>query len=356
MTIVNSLQLLTQDNGAIRELKELIKLEVFTNPELERYFTTILNAQDGKKIGWVGEMSNVGWDSEGCNPTYVTPTQEFAEKTWALGNYQVPLQWCYDDFLDTCAKYVLKKGTEIGDLTTTELMTEIIRPALERALEKMYWRIIWFADTAADTIANGGVLTNGTDPTLFTMTDGLWKRLFAVGTGDPTQVTAISANSQSTYATQKSTFLASGYATALVDTMLNDADARIRSLDGAGLFVTDKFAVGLAHDMKVTYHRQLTWDMLTNGIRVTQYDGVPVYSVPIWDRIINEFENSGTAWNLPYRAIFGAPAQLLVGTPADKIVSDLDIFFDRTTRSTHAFVEGRIGTQVGQDDLFQLAY
>lgn len=356
MTIVNALGLLTQDNGAIRELRELIKMEVFTNPDLNRYFTTVLNAQDGKKLGWVGEMSAVGWEGVGCNPTYVDPTQEFAEKEWALGNYQVPLKWCYADFIDTCAKYALNKGTDIADLTTTELMTEIIRPALERALEKMYWRIIWFGDTAADTISAGGVLTNGTDPNLFTICDGLFKQLFAVGTAAPSQVTAISANSQTTYATQKSTFMAAGYATALTDTLLQDADSRIRSLEGAGLFVTDKYAVGLAHDMKVTYHEQLTWDMLTNGVRVTEYDGVPVYSVPIWDALINEFENSGTAWNLPYRAIFGTPRQLLVGTPADKIVSDLDIWYDKTTRSTHAFVEGRIGTLTGQDDLFQLGY
>lgn len=41
---------LTPDNGAIRDLKDLIIAEIFTDPELERFFTLVQNAKNGEKL------------------------------------------------------------------------------------------------------------------------------------------------------------------------------------------------------------------------------------------------------------------------------------------------------------------
>lgn len=41
---------LTPDNGAINDLKDLIIAEMFTDPELERFFTLMQNVQNGKRL------------------------------------------------------------------------------------------------------------------------------------------------------------------------------------------------------------------------------------------------------------------------------------------------------------------
>ena len=61
---------LTPTNGAIQSLKELLAITAFMEEELERFFTFRGNVENGKKLGWIGDMEDVGWAGGGCNPTY----------------------------------------------------------------------------------------------------------------------------------------------------------------------------------------------------------------------------------------------------------------------------------------------
>ena len=36
------------------------------------------------------------------------------------------------------------------------------------------------------------------------------------------------------------------------------------------------------------------------GLDVTEYNGVPIYRVSIWDRFIQKYQNNGTKLNLPH--------------------------------------------------------
>ena len=61
---------LTPSNGAIQDLKELLIMTNFTDEDLERFFTFRANVTKGDKLGWTGEMSDIGWAGSGCGPTY----------------------------------------------------------------------------------------------------------------------------------------------------------------------------------------------------------------------------------------------------------------------------------------------
>lgn len=355
MEVLQSIKNLTKDNGAVRDLRDLLVLTIFQSEEMERFFTFRQNVQNGEKLGWTGEMSDIGWAGAKCNPTYKTPTIAAAEKTWDIGDWSTPLKWCYEDFMKTIAEYALKTGTAIGDLTSTEIMDVIIYPAMERAIKRMFWRFIWFGDKNAKTV-NGGQITTGVDVELFKPCDGLWKQLIAVGTASEGQVTKIEANTQESVALQKSKIKEAGVAIKIFDDILSSADSRIGALDGAGLYVTKSLADALALDLKREYKQILTWDQIWDGIRVTEYNGVPVYEVSIWDQMIQQYQNDGTKLNLPHRAIFGTPKQLFVGSPANQIISDMEIWFNQDERTTKAYSAGRLGTLVGEDNLFQLAY
>lgn len=364
MTILESVKNLTKDNGAVKDLRDLLVLTNFVDEALEQFFTFRQNVQNGEKLGWTGEMEDVGWKGAPCNPTYRTPSIKAAEKTWDIGQWSVPLKWCYEDFMNTIAEYALKTGTDIGDLTSTDIMDVIIYPALDLAIKRMFWRFVWFGDKDAanvkgegddETVAVGNI-TAGMDVELFQPCDGFFKQLFAVGAVNAAQHTTIAANSQTTYALQMSKIKEAGVAIGIFDSMLENADPRISGLDGSGLFVTKSLADALAKDLKREYKLILEWEQIFKGLDVSEYNGVPIYRISIWDRMIQKYQNDGTKLNLPHRAVFGSPKQLFVGSPANQIMSDLEIWFNQDERVTKAYSAGRLGCLIGEDDLFQIAY
>ena len=352
MELLEGIKQLTKDNGAIKSLRDLLVMTNFTDENMEQFFTFRQNIQNGDKLGWTGEMSEVGWAGAPCNPEYRTPTIVAAEKEWEIGDWSMPLKWCYEEFMNTMAEYALKTGTDIHDLTGTEIMDVLIYPALDKAIKRMYWRFIWFGDKNTTE----GDITTGMDVELFKPNDGLFKQLFAIGAANANQRITIEANQESTMAAQMRAIKQPGVAISIFDSLLEDADPRIASLNGASLYVTKSLADALAKDLKREYKEILTWENVFNGIKVTEYEGVKIYSISIWDRMIQRYQNNGVTLNLPHRAVFGSPSQMFVGSPANKIISDLDIWFNKDERVVKAYAAGRLGTLIGEDNLFQLAY
>lgn len=352
MELLEGIKQLTKDNGAIKSLRDLLVMTNFTDENMEQFFTFRQNIQNGDKLGWTGEMSEVGWAGAPCNPEYRTPTIVAAEKEWEIGDWSMPLKWCYEEFMNTMAEYALKTGTDIHDLTGTEIMDVLIYPALDEAIKRMYWRFIWFGDKNTQE----GDITTGMDVELFKPNDGFFKQLFAIGAANANQRITIEANQESTMAAQMRAIKKPGVAISIFDSLLEDADPRIASLNGAGLYVTKSLADALAKDLKREYKEILTWENVFNGIKVTEYEGVKIYSISVWDRMIQRYQNNGVTLNLPHRAVFGSPSQMFVGSPANKIISDLDIWFNKDERVVKAYAAGRLGTLIGEDNLFQLAY
>lgn len=346
---------LTVDNGAIKDLKELLIIEAFQDPALEQFFTLVLNAKNGEKIGWRGNMSDVGWAGADCKPTYKKPKVDFLEKEWEIGDWQVPLELCYKEIENTIAEYCLKTGTQIGDLTGTDYMDVVIYPALKDAMTKMVWRFVWFGDKDAKLSNASGVISTTSDVELFKTCDGLFKRLFSLVTSNAEQKVEIAANNETSTAAQLSKIKESGVAIGIFDSLLENADSRIAGLDGAGIFATKSLCDALTKDMKREYKEILTWEDIFGGLKVTEYNGIPVYSIPVWDRFIKEYQNNGTKLNIPHRAVFTAPSELLVGTPANQIISDLDVWFNKDERTNKIYATGKLGTQLGEDDLIQFA-
>ena len=228
-------------------------------------------------------------------------------------------------------------------------------------MRQMIWRIGWFGDTSAALIANGGVITAGTDVNLFKATDGFWKKLFAIGTAAANQVTPIAANTAQsggaiTSAAQKAAILTPGVATAIFDAMLMDADSRITANSDSVILCMKALADALTYDVKVTYKTIMPWENVFEGVKVAEYGGYKVVAISIWDRIINAYENASTYLNKPYRAVFADPKNLQVGTNANDLISDLDVWFDHKERRNYIYATGKIGTMVLEDALVHLAY
>ena len=340
----------------VTDLKELIPLSIDQDEEFQR-FINLKKVNNGDPVAFLGDMDDVGIQGSGCDPTYQEVGVANSQKRWELGDWQIPIKICYESLQGTIAEYTLKKGTEVGDLTTTEFMTYIIRPALERQMKRMIWRFGWFGDKEAKENGKGGVLTTGAKTELFTTCTGLFKHIFTQCASHAAQLTTIAANNEESYSAQKAAILKEGVATGIMDDLLMDADSRITADPNAVVLMTKSFADALTLDVKKTYKLIMPWEKVFDGVDMVKYDGVTIARVSIWDRMIRAYENTGTKYNKPYRLVYGnTNTQLQVATNADSLISDLDIWFDQKERRNYIYSTGKIGTQILEDDMFQAAY
>jgi len=353
----------TVDNDAIRDLSELMFLSTFNDPDLEVVCTTETGVYDGKKLGYIDSLGDVGKNASGCSPTYENINVTGIEKTWELGDYQIPLKICYEDLENTIAKYSLNTGTDESEIIGTAYWNDIVIPLLTRAMKEMLWRIAWFGDKDANNIADSGLLTAGVNKNLFTMADGFWKRLKAITTTNPHQLTTIAANTTKnldttpkiTYKSQKDAIRGEGVAVGIVDSMLSDADSRIFDKPDHAIFMTNSLFKALRNDVKRLHNLQLELNMVTAGIQLSSYDGHPVVVCDIWDRMIKKYEDNGTSLNCPHRAVVTSASNLFIGTSDKDAIAKTDITFDHVTRLNHIFAASKIGTLVGEDELVQVA-
>lgn len=337
----------------LASIKDAVQ-ETFFKDEDFSSFVNIMKVKNDDPIALIGEMEMVGKAGGGCDPTYEEKGIANSQKRWELGQWEIPIKICYEALKGSIAEYSLKTGTAIGDLTSTDFMT-IYTDALQRAMQQMIWRFGWFGDkSAALAGAGGGKLTAGSDVSMFNVCDGLFKRIFtATATKNHT---TIAANSENTAAAQVSALRKKGAATTLVDTILMDVDARIIDDSDAVLLMTRSLADALTYDIKQTYNLIMPWEKVFDGFDVATYNGVKIARVGIWDRMINAYEKGETTINLPHRAVFCNPKHLMVGTDADALISDLDIWFERTERRNYLYATGKIGTALLEENMIHAAY
>lgn len=336
----------------LASIKDAVQ-ETFYNDEDFSSFVNIQKVKEKDPIALLGEMEMVGKKGGGCDPTYEEKGIANSQKRWEFGQWEIPVKICYEAIKGTIGEYSLKTGTAIGDLTSTDFMT-IFADALQRAIEQMIWRFGWLGDKEAALAGEGGgKLTAGLDVSNFNVCDGLFKRIF---TATATKHTAIAANSETTAALQISALRKSGAATTLVDTILMDADTRIVDDSDAVLLMTRSLADALTYDLKKTYHDIMPWEKLFDGFEVATYNGVKIARVGIWDRMIKAYEKGETTINLPHRAVFCNPKHLMIGTDADNLISDLDIWFDQKERRNYLYATGKIGTALLEEDMIYAAY
>lgn len=336
----------------LASIKDAVQ-ETFYNDEDFSSFVNIQKVKEKDPIALLGEMEMVGKKGGGCDPTYEEKGIANSQKRWEFGQWEIPVKICYEAIKGTIGEYSLKTGTAIGDLTSTDFMT-IFADALQRAMEQMIWRFGWLGDKEVALAGEGGgKLTAGLDVSNFNVCDGLFKRIF---TATATKHTAIAANSETTAALQISALRKSGAATTLVDTILMDADTRIVDDSDAVLLMTRSLADALTYDLKKTYHDIMPWEKLFDGFEVATYNGVKIARVGIWDRMIKAYEKGETTINLPHRAVFCNPKHLMIGTDADNLISDLDIWFDQKERRNYLYATGKIGTALLEEDMIYAAY
>lgn len=295
-----------------------------------REVLTIDRVRSGEPLAVIGEMDAVGNKSTGCCPEYKQIGIGNSVKRWNLGEWQIPLEICYADLEGTIAEYALKAGTEIGNLEGTDFLA-IYLELLQTQMRRMIWRLAWFGDTAAETITDGGQLAATTDPTLFTVCDGLFKRIAAGVTGGTIEEVDTTA---------ATTMLEA------IETLLDGAPATINQNGEATLIMPRSYARKLARDIRTQYHDIMPWERVFEGVEVARFDGVKVASVAAFDYMHQTFFDASVN---PLPIVYTIPRNLHLGCDANNPVSDLDIFFDQSCRKQKVYASGRMDTLIGED-------
>lgn len=346
----------TVDNGAITDLRELLFLTVYDDPDIDLTIKNETGVTNGKKLGYIDSMGDVGEARSGCDPQYSKVNVTGIQKEWELGDWEIAKEICYDELENTIAEDSLNTGTDRAYLQDTPYWDQVLMPLLEKAMKEMFWRIVWFGDKDAKNIADSGILKAGINPKLFNMCDGLWKRLQAIIAANPNQHTEIAANAATTYLDQKNGILVPGTAIKIFDTLLADADSRIFDKPGSAIFCTNSMFRALRTDLVERYGKTtMPFENVATGITLSEYDGRTIIALDIWDRLIKKFEDTGTALNCPHRAIVCSPDNLFVGTNDKDKIASLSVHFNDKDRKNYIYAASKIGTLVGEDELVQVA-
>lgn len=319
----------TFNQEELKDWSKVINELTFADPTLNELHDVEQGIKYNEQIVFAGRMGLMGKAVSGCTPNAVSGVT-LTEKTWTPVDEDFRLEHCsadvnaQDKLIRQMARmnpdfYNVIEGSQsqVGNF----LVAKVIDGFNENILRK-----VWFSDTAADTVANAGVLTNGTDKTYFNTFDGLFKQIFTDVTSGDDNYISISKNGEASYSAQA---LASGDAIATLKAMYNAADSRLIDSGQAKFYVTRSLWDGYLNDLESVQNTGAGNTMINeNGQVSLTYRGIEVVKMDIWDRVIKAYEDNGTTLNLPHRAVLSTPSNLRIGTVAQDDFGKVEAFYD----------------------------
>lgn len=336
----------------IREINDLVYDNVVKAPELAAIHTIFPDVVFDKEVGFLTGGGLVGKAGQGCDPTPQDYQIGTRKVVWAPKRWEVFIQECYSDLDNTAAVYAMKNGVAMSDLTDTDYIA-IVAMFLAQSIRDFLFRIVWFGDTAAENVADGGQITNGVDVSYFTLIDGFFKQLTAGVTANAELGVSIAANTQATKALQKSA-LTPADAYNILSEMYFNAPVDLQATGEMRFLVTQSVANAYQQYL-MSNNIESTYRNLVDGVQALSFAGVPVIALPSWDKTIKAYQDLGTTWYKPHRAVLIEKLNLGVGVGSESGLSELDVWYDKTSRNNYLLAQDRIDAKLLNDARFVLA-
>ena len=350
----------TFSDTEVMDFKELIVEDIFEKPAISEFFTIIPEIRSGKKIGIVGEMSAIGRPKGACDTSETDVTIATVEKAWAPCSWGDRLPFCVEDLEDQFIVWGLNNGIKRPDLDGTDYADFINMLVADAMLESLY-RTIWFGDVNADEFSEGGVLTNGTDPTLFQCHDGVWKQVFDIVASDPDRKSdtgLTSKNAEATFALQEfddqdTTDLLVTNALRLV---INGSTLKARSRNDRFIVVTQSVADQYSVELEQASGIEAAWVMLQDGRSKIRRMGIDIIAIPKLDDIIRTFFINGGKFNLPHRILMFNKGNIGIGVEDESTLSEFEMFYDKKEKKNFVDFLAKLDTKIFEDIHIQAAF
>jgi hypothetical protein len=349
---------LTFNGEELKSLQEATFEDVYTNPEISKFHKVVPSIKAQKQIAIMGLLSMVGKSGKGCDPTSDTATIGMSEKFWTPAKNSIRLEACGDDLLDTFFVWGTNNGVEKADLTSTDFMN-FVQERLKFANLESLFRIAWFGDVDHATVTDSpaGVLTTGTDVTMFNHINGIWNQIYSIVASDSTKKVAISRNGQSTFANQNfdSTDTTNKVVSGYLQSMRFGADYRLREKANLVYVCTQSVADQYEKEL-LNANVAYTTERLENGMTVLKSGGIQVIGWNLWDRIIRTNFSDGTKYYQPHRIVLTTTDNIQIGLEDANSFAGMDVFYDKKSKKNFIDVEYTLDAKLVQDELVMVAY
>lgn len=308
--------------------------EVFEQSTLAEHHEIVTGIHHKTQIPFVGVLGLVGKKIIQCKPDANGNKIPMSEKFWDPELIGDRFEHCAVDVnpLFKLFKKAMKVNPDFFDRLGSEELG-VVEMRVAQALKEMLHRLVWFGDKTADTVANAGYLTNGTDIDYFNILNGLWRQI--ISTDIPTTskyYVAIPQNAGVSYVAQAN--LADDFAFELFKSMWSKADSRFKQLIGNGgvkvhMHVTSAIAenwMNFKEDKSLAF----TLEKVEGGGLKNFFRNIEIVTRYDWDATIQAYMDNGTTYHLPNRALMTTPGNIPVGTVStedlEKLISNYDAY------------------------------
>jgi hypothetical protein len=348
---------LTFNGKEIQGLKEAFYQAVFQNPALEQFHTIITGIKARQQMVFLGQFGLTGKANTNCTPTPNTGAIPTIEKFWTPAYVGDRIQECFADLLGSFFVWGLKNGVQKSDLTNTDFAL-FLEERFSLAAYECALRLAWLGNTAADIATNGGYLANTVDPGYFNVINGFWAQGLSIVAADSTKKISIPNNAGNSYANQAFTSAdtTNQLVTNIMQNMIYAADFRLRGAKDRVIIATQSVVDQYARERKAVSNIELAYERVEDGIDSFKIDNIEVIPFQFLDRHIRSYENNGTKWNQPHRALFTTKSNLQFGTEETSTLTELDPFYDKKSKQYIVDYGFDIDVKIAEDYMVQLAY
>ena len=314
----------------LKDWSKVINELTFGDPTLNELHDIEQGIKYNQQIVFAGRMGLMGKTVTGCNPNAVAGVA-LTEKTWTPVDMDFRLEHCSADVnaQDKLIRQMSKMNPDFYNVIegSNSVVGNFLVAKVVEGFNENLIRQTWFSDTAAALTSGGGVFKVGTDLGFFNSYNGFFKQIFTEIPTTDAKYVAIAKNAGASYAAQA---LASGEAIATLKAMYAKADSRLLDSGSAKFYVTRSIWDGYLNDLESIQNSGAGNTMINeNGQVSLTYRGIPVVKIEVWDRVIAAYQDNGTKWNLPHRAVLSTPMNLKIGTLATDDFGALDAFYDQ---------------------------
>lgn len=314
----------------LKDWSKVINELTFGDPTLNELHDIEQGIKYNQQIVFAGRMGLMGKTVTGCTPNAVAGVA-LTEKTWTPVDMDFRLEHCSADVnaQDKLIRQMSKMNPDFYNVIegSNSVVGNFLVAKVVEGFNENLLRQAWFEDTAAALTSGGGVFKVGTDLGFFNSYNGFFKQIFTEIPSTDAKYVAITKNAAASYALQT---LASGDAIATLRAMYLKADSRLLDSGNAQFYVTRTIFDGYLNDLEAIQNTGGGNTIINENGQITlTYRGIPVVKMDIWDRVIAAYQDNGTKWNLPHRAVLSTPMNLKIGTLATDDFGALDAFYDQ---------------------------
>jgi hypothetical protein len=285
------------------------------------------------QIVFVGNLAEVGVAISGCGFTDGGQAMPLTEKFWEPVLVGGRLVHCANDVnnLFKLFERARKVSPDYFDASDSEALGMVI-VALEKALERMLNRLVWFGDKQAKDIAGGGVYKNGTNMSLYTPFNGLFKQLFTeIPAGSKNNV-VITQNAGANYAAQ---MLPAGAGLDYLRKMYKAQSPLMHQAKQDGATLKFYLTRELAENYEDTLEdKSLLFQLTTaeQGSTSLSYRGIPIEIRDDWSAYIS-LQDNGTKVNLPHRGVLTFKENIPVATLSEEDFDTIESFYEQKDKT-----------------------